>query len=55
MADLIANNRILNENTLYRIKKIEMKASAEDSEVSGQPLKNEAKPQVKKAKQLDAE
>jgi len=55
VADLIANNRILIEDTLYRIKKIETKESASEAEENGQPLKHKVKSQVKKAKQLKAD
>lgn len=50
VADLIANNRILIEDTLYRIKKLEMKDSVDEPGVNGQPLKHDVKQTAKRAK-----
>lgn len=49
VADLIANNRILLEDTLYRIKKIETNGREETRETNGQPLDQKAKIQKQKA------
>jgi len=48
MADLIANNRILIEDTLYRIKKIETNGREAPPETNGQPLDQKAKSQTQR-------
>ena len=43
VADLIANNRILIEDALYRVKKLEMDTTKRPKDVNGQPLKPKTK------------
>lgn len=48
VADLIANNRILLEDTLYRIKKIETSGREETQETNGQPMEQKVKSSTQK-------
>jgi len=50
VADLIANNRILIEDTLYRIKKIETNGREVPQDTNGQPLDQRAKSQKQRVK-----